>query len=129
MPKQKVIKIPFPPMGKPRMTRADKWKCRSEVVRYRQWADAMRAFTNGKIPNNPDSVSWNAYMPIPESWSQRKKTAMAGKPHRQKPDRDNIDKAICDALWKRDEGIWTGFQAKFWDDGNKPRLVLTMEEL
>jgi len=45
------------------------------------------------IPPNVIDVSWDAYLPMPKSWSKKKKSAMAGRPHRQKPDRDNIDKA------------------------------------
>ena len=66
-------------------------------------------------------------MPMPESWSAKKKQAMAGLLHRTKPDRDNIDKAICDALWKDDQCIAIGRQEKRYDDGEGPRLKMVVE--
>jgi Holliday junction resolvase RusA-like endonuclease len=73
------------------------------------------------------SVSWVAYFPIPQSWSKKKKAEMAGQLHRQVPDRDNVDKAILDALFKDDSGIAAGHIEKRWDDGNGPRIELEIE--
>lgn len=42
--------------------------------------------------------------------------------HRAKPDRDNIDKALLDALFNDDSGIASGLIEKRWDDGNGPRI-------
>lgn len=115
------------PMGKPRMTQADKWKKRPAVVRYREYADRLRLLCTGI---NPDAIglSWTAYFEMPKSWSKKKKAAMKGKLHRQKPDRDNVDKGILDALFKEglgDQGIATGTLTKYWDDGQGPRLEIT----
>ena len=49
---------------------------------------------------------------------------MAGALHRAKPDRDNIDKAILDALFTDDSGIAAGHLEKRWDDGGGPRLEI-----
>jgi len=38
-----VITVPGNPVGKPRMTRKDKWAQRPCVLRYREWADRARA--------------------------------------------------------------------------------------
>lgn len=111
-------------MGKPRMTRSDKWKRRDCVMRYRAFKDELKLRTNGKIPDDPDRVSWVAYLPIPKSWPKKKKDSHRNTLHRQKPDRDNIDKAILDALWEDDSGIASGSLEKRWDDGNGPRIVM-----
>ena len=37
-------------------------------------------------------------IPMPKSWSDKKKTAKHLKPHTQKPDGDNLAKLVCDAL-------------------------------
>lgn len=114
------------PMGKPRMTQSDKWNKREVVVRYRAYADRLRLLCAGI---NPDAIglTWTAYFEIPKSWSKKKKEAMKGKLHRQKPDRDNVDKGILDALFKEglgDQGIATGTLTKYWDDGQGPRLEI-----
>lgn len=54
------------------------------------------------------------YMPVPASWSGRKKGAHHMQPHRSKPDIDNLVKAFFDALLKEDKGIWDYRAAKFW---------------
>lgn len=114
------------PMGKPRMTRADKWKKRDCVLRYRAWADAARAATPGR-PTNPIRVDAVAFLPMPKSWSRKKQALLVGQLHRQKPDYDNISKALGDALWKDDDsGIACGYMEKRWADDAGPRMVVTI---
>lgn len=127
------------PIGKPRMTRADKWRRRPCVLAYRSWADkaryALRAaspdalFAEGVLPAGLYDVSWVAYVAMPDSWSKKKKAALRGKLHFGKPDRDNIDKAILDALFPDDRGVTSGALHKFWDDGLGPRIELVVTKL
>ena len=119
--------IPIIPMGAPRMTQRDRWKKRPVVIRYHAFKDALRLGCAGH-PERPLDVSWRAYLPIPKSYSKRKREALMGQPHRMKPDRDNIDKAILDALFSEDAGIAEGHIAKFWDDGQGPRIEITMKD-
>jgi Holliday junction resolvase RusA-like endonuclease len=121
----KTITLDVIPMGKPRMTQQDKWKKRPCVMRYRAFADEMRRQVGGRIPLDTVDLSWVAYLPIPKSWTEEKKERLSGEFHLQKPDRDNIDKAILDALFKEDSGIATGTITKRWDDGKGPRIELT----
>lgn len=118
--------VAIEPMGKPRMTQRDKWAKRPAVVRFREYADRLRAGCLGR-PADPLRVSWRAYFTMPESWSKKKKDAMRGQAHRSKPDRDNVDKGILDSLWENDAGIASGEIAKFWDDGRGARLEITIE--
>ena len=126
--------FPIVPMGKPRMTQRDRWKKRPAVTRYHGFKDELRARVAGlpHLRRLIDSgtvyrLSWTAYLPIPASWAKHKKAAMAGALHRAKPDRDNIDKAILDALFTDDSGIAAGHLEKRWDDGRGPRLEITFE--
>jgi Holliday junction resolvase RusA-like endonuclease len=118
--------IPGKPIGKPRMTRRDKWAQRSAVVKYREWCDRTREIV-GPVPpaNQTASVSWVAYFEPPKSWSKRKREDAIGELHRSRPDRDNIDKALLDCLWKEDSGIARGTIEKRW--GREPRLEITIE--
>src|SRR5688572_7856631 len=92
--------IPGLPVGQPRMTRRDKWKRRPCVMRYRAWADSAR-IAAGVLPDPSKVISfdWKAFFPPPDSWSKKRRAEAIGKPHRSSPDRDNIDKAILDALF------------------------------
>ena len=122
------ITIPISPVGKPRMTQRDKWYKRDCVQRYWDFCEAMRLYARNKVPVDTDNLSWIVYFPIPKSWSKKKQAEMAGKYHRQKPDRDNIDKAIMDALLKEDCAVAKGSTEKRWDDGYGPRIFLMWEE-
>jgi Holliday junction resolvase RusA-like endonuclease len=70
----------------------------------------------------PHEVNWTAYIAMPESWPKKKKTAMEGRPHRAKPDRDNIDKAILDSLWESDSCVSDGVIRKRWCWAGEERL-------
>lgn len=123
------VSFPVVPMGKPRMTQRDKWKKREVVLRYHAFKDQLRLCVNQTHnlratleSGNVDTLSWTAYLPMAPSWPKKKKAAMAGTLHRAKPDRDNIDKAIMDALFADDSGIASGTIVKRWDDGNGSRI-------
>lgn len=109
------------PIGKPRMTRRDKWQQRPCVMRYRAFADGLRAAA-GTLPEPADAVIVTAHVAMPASWSLKKKAAMAGKPCRQKPDWDNIGKAVCDALFDEDACIWFGVTMKYWCVAGEEKL-------
>lgn len=125
-PEHCLFTIPGAPIGKPRMTQRDKWKKRPCVMRYREWADRARLSAPEGMTQDPTDVNWTAYLPMPKSWSEKKREAMMGQLHRQKPDSDNISKALFDALFKSDCGIATGSFRKCWDDGNGPRLIVAV---
>jgi Holliday junction resolvase RusA-like endonuclease len=112
------------PIGKPRMTRSDKWKQRPCVLRYRQFADDLRLAAGGNKlnPENIQSLSWVAYF---EPKEKSKKKVKIGELHRQKPDRDNIDKAILDALFKDDSAIAHGTLEKRW--GSPERIEIRID--
>lgn len=120
------IVIPGSPVAKPRMTQRDKWKQRPCVMQYRAWADLAR-LTAGKLPS-PETIQrfdWTAYFQPPPSWSKKKRAAAIGELHRTKPDRDNIDKAVLDALFKSDSAIASGTIEKRW--GDPARLEIRIE--
>ena len=79
------------PMGKPRMTRADKWKKRPEVLRYRAFCDEVR-LQGVDLPESGSHVTF--ILPMPASWSKKKRAELNGKPHQAKPDFDNMMKAL-----------------------------------
>jgi len=119
--------IPIVMMGKPRMTQRDKWKKRDVVERFYAVKDELKAAVDPELLE-PDigKVSWKIWLPMPKSWTLLKKAHMLGKPHRGKPDRDNLDKGVLDILFKEDSGIHSGNLEKYWDDGDGPRIELKL---
>lgn len=104
------------PMGKPRMTRSDKWKQRPEVLRYRAFKDEVR-LNKVSLPERGYHITF--VIPMPKSWSKKKKAEMNGKPHQQKPDKDNLEKALLDAIFEDDCRIWDGRVSKVWGETGK----------
>lgn len=113
------------PVGKPRMTQRDQWMHRECVVRYRLWADRAR-LAAPELPEMPARVRAIAFLSLPDSLSKRKRAEMVGKPHRVRPDSDNILKAICDALFANDAVIYDEHILKFWDDGKGARVEVSV---
>lgn len=115
------------PVPAPRMTRRDKWlqPRRPAVQRYFDYRDVLQRAV-GDLPIVPDHIAAVFYLPMPESWSKKKRIAMNGKPHKQKPDRDNLDKAVCDSLFLQDCGVWSGEQRKYWCFSGQERVELTL---
>jgi hypothetical protein len=100
------------------MTRADTWKRRPVVLRYRAYRDALRDLALGERFVFPDAgAAMVFHMPMPESWSKKKRDRMRGQPHRQKPDLDNLEKGVIDALLSEDSGVWhLAGATKLWSD-------------
>lgn len=102
------------PVPKPRMTRSDKWKkpMRPNVSRYFAFKDECR-LKNVEVPESGARVIF--YMPMPKSWSKKKKTEYVLTPHRQVPDVDNLCKALLDALFGDDSHVYDIRVSKYWD--------------
>lgn len=110
---------PITPVPKPRMTRSDKWKQRKCVMEYRAFKDEVRLH-GVQLPESGWHVTF--VLPMPKSWSQKKRDAMNGQPHQQKPDKDNLEKALLDALFTDDCRIWDGRVTKVWGEAGQIRV-------
>jgi Holliday junction resolvase RusA-like endonuclease len=102
---------PITPCPKPRMTRSDKWKQRPCVMRYRAFADEARL---RDLKVNESGTHLRFDLPMPKSWGKAKRLSMEGQPHTQKPDIDNLVKAVFDALYTDDSHIWHFSAEKRW---------------
>lgn len=133
MPKLTVV-IPGAPIGKPRMTRSDKWRKRPCVMKYRAWADHARLCVLqqvGKLPPAAQVIQLQmvAQFEPPLKIGRRKlhaneRAVMYGLPHREKPDWDNIAKCQ-DSLYEDDKQIpWGGCRKVY---GPVTQLEITIE--
>lgn len=107
----KPITYVITPVGKPRMTRRDVWMRRACVMRYRAFKDEIKR-SGLSLPASGARVRF--VLPMPASWSQRKQLSMAGMPHQQTPDLDNILKSLLDALFESDAEIHDIHISKRW---------------
>jgi len=115
------------PIGKPRYRKGDQ---SPRVKRYRAWAQLAVA----SAPPLPAAelvvaLSWRACLSPPKSVAGRKlnaadREALHGQRATRKPDRDNIDKALLDALFADDAAITKGTIEKVY--GPIPRLDVTI---
>lgn len=51
-----------------------------------------------EVGDGPLTVELVCYLPMPASWSKKKRAALLHSPHCQKPDLDNLAKAVLDGL-------------------------------
>lgn len=108
---------------KPRQTRSDKWKERPCVMAYRAFADELR-YKFGPVPYGASSVTLSFFIKMPKTWGKKKQSAMFGTYHQQKPDADNLLKAVLDALLPEDKGIARIECEKLWDDKDGISITL-----
>lgn len=99
------------PVPKPRQTRSDKWKERPSVMRYRAFADECR-LKKVHVPESGAHITFN--MPMPKSWSKKKRLATVGRAHQSRPDVDNLAKSLLDALYADDSTVWDLRITKRW---------------
>ena len=111
------------PVAKPRMSRRDKWLSppRPCVQKYRIFADELRqsCLYDEFVPGFRLLLEF--HLPMPKSWSKKKKAEMNGQPPQQTPDLDNLIKRL-DAIVPEDCGIWDISAKKFWSETGKLRL-------
>lgn len=113
------------PMGGVRMTQRDriflnpnhedpKKRQRKSVTEYfafkNKLAEQAKSM-NFVLGKHLDAVY---FIPMPNSWSEKKKARMNGFPHEATPDTDNITKAIKDSLKLRDCDVWWEKAEKRW---------------
>ena len=113
------------PMGAVRMTQSDRWKKdpnhanplkrqRPAVGKYFAFKTLLKlqAKEMGFILNQTLDAVY--LVPMPDSWSKKKKEQMNGLPCLSKPDTDNITKAVKDALLVNDHEVWWERAEKRW---------------
>jgi len=115
-----VIELHVVPMGAPRQTRRDRWAERPVIKRYHAFRDIVRLGLNKAGDTVRPGADITFDVPMPKSWSKKKRKEMNGRPHKQTPDLDNFIKALLDAAFGEDKHIWwLGHTVKRWAETGK----------
>lgn len=91
---------------------------RAQVLRYLNYKRSLKLeFLKHGLKINEVLEGVTFVMPMPPSWSKKKRDDHRGKKHQQVPDLDNLVKAFKDAILKRDEYVHTYNDIKkVWGD-------------
>lgn len=111
------MQVDITPIGKPRITHQGRWK--PNVRRWYDFANSLRLL----MPKYQltDSITVTFYLPMPKSWSQKKRAEMNGKPHQSKPDIDNLYKSFSDAFGE-DKTVYRVVMSKYWSETGRIEL-------
>jgi Holliday junction resolvase RusA-like endonuclease len=94
-------KIKIEPMGAVRMTRRGKF-VNKYAMNYLNYKKAIGLIVSsqhkGDLITGAVGVSVKFIMPLPQSWTKKKRLEMEGKPHTSKPDIDNLLKGCFDSI-------------------------------
>lgn len=113
------------PMGAVRMTQSDRWKTdpnhfdvkkrqRMAVFNYFNFKNILQLQAKELGYVLGDSLDAVFFIPMPKTWSDKKKREMSGTICKQKPDIDNLVKSVCDTLKKEDKDVWFVKAEKRW---------------
>lgn len=105
------------PIPAPRMTRSDKWKTnpnhidekkrqRKPVTRYWDFKNALIEQTKKMNFSLGEVLDIVFFVPMPDSFSEKKKEQLNGAPCKKRPDIDNYVKGLFDSLLKEDGNVY-----------------------
>lgn len=122
--------IPGKPFGKqrPRATRRGQIYTPAETVSFERQVGMIARPHFPKPMTGPVRLTIRAVFALPASWSKRKAAEHLHQPHTQRPDGDNVTKAIKDALnriaWVDDAQVaeWAG--SKTWGLRNETIVIV-----
>lgn len=105
------------------MTQRDKWAKRPAVTRYWTQCDLLRTQAAKVGWSVPEQLSIDFYIPMPVSWSIKKKKLYSYEPHRSTPDLDNLIKAFLDAFGQ-DKQVHLVYASKQWTPEQEGVIVV-----
>lgn len=116
------------PMQAPRMTRADAWKKRPVVLKYRKFRDTVNELMEGTPLKEITTLNVLFFIPAPKSWSKKKIAAMCDTPHQQKPDVDNYIKGLLDAIFRDGDDckVYQVNAKKLWTLPGEGKIIITI---
>ena len=110
------------PCPAPRMSQRDRWAKRPCVLRYFAYRDAVQAQAFEQAFRLPADLAVTFVLPMPASWSAKRRRLADGLAHQGRPDLDNLCKAFLDAMASEDGYVWRLRAEKRW--GIKGKVVV-----
>jgi Holliday junction resolvase RusA-like endonuclease len=104
------------------MTRADRWKQRKCVVKYWHFKDKLKGLFKANDIVIKDELYIEFGLPMPKSWSKKKKKEHNSQFHNKRPDIDNLLKSVLDALFEEDSHVHSVKARKLWSD--EPYIII-----
>lgn len=111
------------PVAKPRMTQSDRWKERRVVSKYRSYCDELNLKARIQKFHLSNELEILFYLPMPKSWSRKKREEKNGFPHDEKPDIDNLIKGFIDAFKEEDKTIYSVRAIKYWGEEGRIEVI------
>lgn len=105
-------RLDIEPMGAVRTTRFQMFKD-ERYQRYNVWKKHVSTLV-GSIPEDVVGVHMIVMIPMPASWSKKKRLQKVGTYHDQKPDLDNVLKGFMDATLGEDKMVAEVMISKYW---------------
>lgn len=101
------------------------------ILKYYEYKRKVRElFYESGIKEYPtNNVFFKFYLPMPPSWSKKKRRLLSFEPHEQVPDSSNFHKSVEDACSDCDRKNWDYRAAKFWCDLSSGYIEITIGEL
>jgi Holliday junction resolvase RusA-like endonuclease len=109
----RAMRISVVPVPAPRQVRRDLWSPSPNVARYRAFKDALRL---AGVKQFGGEIRVTFFIPMPSSWSRNKRNQLRGTAHTQRPDIDNLLKALLDAPGRDDAHVYSIQATKLWAD-------------
>lgn len=101
-------------MSYKRMTRKSTWKHRD----YHKYMQLIQEKVKESKLVPGEALCLTFRIPMPKSWSKKKRVEHKYNPHKQRPDIDNLVKAVLDALFYKKKGgdsrVWEIVAMKVW---------------
>ena len=129
MPAKKIVRFDITPQTNVRTVQGDRvyfripknilrpagLKRRNRIERYNDYKLSIAALAKEKRFDFPNQGAWvRFYIPVPRTWSKKKKKQYHGLLHMARPDIDNLCKAVFDSLFSEDKHIGHFQASKHW---------------
>jgi len=96
------------------------YKRRLQLEKYNKYKEELKQEAQRIGFEMPHCNTWiKFFMPMPASWSKKKKARMNFEPKQSMPDLSNLIKAMEDSLLAQDNIIWDYRVSKYWYDSTK----------
>lgn len=98
------ITIPIKPMPYVRIDNKYNFRGSKRAGQYIKYKEDLQVIMRAKKYVPSDRLDMEFHVPMPKSWSLKKKKEMLLRPHAQRPDLDNYVKAVLDSFFYKQTG-------------------------